>query len=132
MNKMGHWLTIDSLDIIPPFGWENFLRINYGLGRYNVAKVEQGLAGMQSLGTYNIGYDHQLLEWVPQEPTLEYIHSHRIAGDLITARLTDTRYFYVPRRNRELDVQLRDQLDQGIQGFKGGWIIIRVLGLPYQ
>jgi hypothetical protein len=59
MNKVGHWLTIDSTDIVPPFGWENFLKLNYGPGRFNVARVERGLAGMQSLGTYNIGYEHQ-------------------------------------------------------------------------
>lgn len=133
MNRMGQWQNIGTLDYIPLlwFGWENFLRANFGPGRYNVAKVEKGLPGMQDVGTFNIAYDHEFVGWVPEEPTREYITAHNIGGDLLVARLTDVTYFYVNRDNPEIEERVKDQLDQGVQGFQGGWVIIRIKGLPY-
>lgn len=133
MNRMGQWQNIGQLDYIPLlwFGWENFLRANFGPGRYNVAKVEKGLSGMQNVGTFNIAYDHEFVKWLPEKPTLEYIRECNISGDLIVARLTDASYFYVPRNDPKIEEQVKDQLDQGIQGFQGGWVIIRIKGLPY-
>jgi hypothetical protein len=133
MNRMGQWQNIGSLDYIPLlwFGWENFLRANFGPGRYNIARVERGLAGMQDEGTFNIAYDHQLLQWVPEQPNTEYFQAHNINGDLIVGRLTNVIYFYVPRNNPAVQDRVRAQLNQGVQGFQGGWIIIRINGLPY-
>jgi hypothetical protein len=134
MNKMGQWQNVGSLDYTPLlwFGWENFLRANFGPGRYNVARVEKGLSGMRDEGTFNIAYEHEYVEWVPEKPTVEYIQAHNIGGDLIIGKLTDVNYFYVKRNDPAIEERVKDQLDQGIQGFQGGYIILRIKGLPYQ
>jgi hypothetical protein len=133
MNKKGYWMTIGSLDYIPRqwFGWEQYLKLNYGPGRYSIGRVEQGLQGMTFVGTFIIGYDHEYVCWVPEKPTVEYLQSHGITGDLIIAQLCNTTHFRQLRNDSLLDQQVYDQLEQGIQGFKSGWVIIRVKGLPY-
>lgn len=133
MNRQGQWQNIGTLDYVPLlwFGWESFLKANYGPGRYNVAKVEKGLSGMQDVGTFNIAYDHEFVEWVPEKPTTEYIQERNIYGDLMIAKLTDVTYTYTERVNPETEERVKDQLEQGIQGFQGGWVIIRIKGLPY-
>jgi hypothetical protein len=86
---------------------------------------------MNKEGTFNIGYNHEFVEWVPEQPTEEYMHARHITGDLIVARLSDTSYFYCPRDDAASNERVIDQLEQGIQGFQGGWVIFRINGLPY-
>lgn len=132
-NKYGQWVHIDTVQFLPflYFGnWQAFVRDRYGPGRYHIATVEEGLAGMHGFLSFSISFDLNFLEWLPEKPTVEYLNKkYPLVKDFYICRATDVTPIAVPR-NLHGGEPVWDVLEQGISALTSGYLVFEVKGIP--
>lgn len=131
-NKYGQWVHVDTVQLLPLlyFGdWKAFVRDRYGPGRYHIATVEEGLAGMRDFMSFSIGFDLRYLEWLPEKPTVNYLkEKYPLVKDFYVCRVTNVTPIAVPR-NVHGEEPVWDILEQGISALTSGYLVFEVKNL---
>lgn len=136
-NRYGQWVHIDTTSTGPALldTWKSYLRRRFGPGKYHIAVAQEGVAGLRSLegheSVITVDWRHRLKDIWTSKPSWEDLVNKYGAGDYLVARLTQVEPYFL-KRNGVDENAVGDLMDQGASAYAGSYIVIKLLGVPYE
>lgn len=133
LNRYGQWEHVDTWDYQPD---RDSVAQRYGPGEYHILIAEEKVRGLQSFMSFTVPFQIEFVEFFPEEPNVDFIKANYPPGNyFVIGQSKYVKPIVVSsgyEQNAKRDGMVLDLMTRGIQAMRGVYVLIRVVGLPYQ